>query len=1489
MIKINVLVILIIFFCSNIIAQQPGFTWAENSGYNSIMANDHGYAVRSDASGNIYVAGTFSGSADFDPGPAIVELSTSTASANIFLVKYNSSGACLWARSIGSFSSTEGVNDLAIDGSGNVIIVGNFNTVCDFDPSIAEFTVASNGSGDAFFAKYDANGNFIFVRTIGGLSVEDAKSVQLDPSGTIYLTGNFTGTVDFDPSPGIANLTSVGSWEIFIAKYDASGNYISAGSIGGTGLDYPLSLKIDAAGNSFVTGAFSGNCDFDPGPGSASLTSAGNTDIFVAKYNSTGNYVWAIRLGGTGSDQGKSVQVDATGNVYVSGFFNGTGDFDPGPGVVNLVSAGGEDAFFAKYNSSGTFMFANRMGSTFTDRANSLVLDATGNIYLTGTFQGTVDFNPAAPVATLSSNGTTQDIFIAKYSNSGVYTFAFRAGFNNADNGNNISLDPSENIIVTGNFYGTVDFDPGPFNNSKIANFQSSFFVGKYTSAGAYVFAVASDDSGGGVGANAITTDASGNVYVAGTCSYIKDLDPGPGIYTVSPGVYVQKLNSAGNLIWARSAANTNCYPSAIAVDSNGDICVLGVFTSSGDFDPGPGVLTLTSAGSQDAYIFKWDASGNLVWAKSFGNIANEYTGDMKIDASGNICYTGWFSGTTDLDPGPGVLMFTTFGVEDYYVTKLNSAGVLIFAYRFGTSMGDEGHGLCLDATGNIYTTGTFRGTMDFDPGPGVYNLTPAGQNDIFIHKLSPTGTFLMARRMGGTGGLEVGYSISLDPTGNILSTGMYSTTCDFDPGPGTFNMTGSGFYDVYISKLDPAGNFLWAKKIGSNMEEWVNTIGCTPSGNVIVQGRFNSPTVDFDPGPGSYINASNGSFDIYLNALDASGNFLWNRVIGGPNIDGCNNGHVDANGNIYSVGYFTALSNSVSIDFDPTPSVYNLTAAAGDFYAFEWELCSLLSPPGAIAGNTLVCGGSTNSYSVAPILGANSYSWNLPGGWTGTSTTNIISITVNGTSGVISVNGINNCGSSSTSTLAVNINSIPVAPSAIAGPNPICIGSTGVYSIAAVPGATSYSWTLPVGWSGSSITTSISAVSGNSGSITVMAINACGSSSATVLNVTVNTIPIVSISGGTNSICAFDNLVLTANGASTYSWSTGALTPTISISPSITTNFSVLGTTGACTGSSAITITVNPLPNITINGSASVCLGGSVSLTGGGGITYTWSTGSNATVIAVSPTVNSTYTLSGTNGNNCSNNATFAVNVNAAPAAPLSIAGLTTFCTGLPSLSYSVNPVIGATSYSWSLPVGWSGNSITNSIAAVPGQNGGIISIFASNICGSSPVQTLAVTVNPLPTVSVNALPINVCSGASSTLNAGGALSYSWSNGGLSSTTVVNPIATTIYSVIGTNSFSCTSTSTIVVGVFNNPTLSVVSSTNLLCLGQSATITASGALSYTWNTGANASTVIVTPSLTTNYTITGADINNCSAFTIFTQSVTVCQGLSFNSEEKSK
>jgi hypothetical protein len=449
-------------------------------------------------------------------------------------------------------------------------------------------------------------------------------------------------------------------------------------TMGGSSGDAGNAIARDSSGNIYITGYFADTVDFDPGTGTDNITAAGDQDIFITKISSDGTYAWTKTMGGSSSTgEGVAVTCDSSGNIYVTGYFwGGTVDFDPGTGTDNKTALGDDDLFITKINSNGSYAWTKTIGNSGADiSVYGIACDSSGNIYITGTLYGTIDFDPGTGTDDKTAVGGT-DIFITKIGNDGSYEWTRTMGGSNYESGKGIACDTSGNIYITGYFYGTVDFDPGTGTDSKTA-------VG------------------------------------------FRD-------------IFITKIGSNGSYEWTKTiGGSADDEGEGIACDSSGNIYITGYFADTVDFDPGTGTDDKTSAGNGDIFITKINSDGSYGWTKTMGGSADEIGNRIAFDSSGNIYVTGFFNDTVDFDPGTGTDNKISAGNSDIFITMINSDGSYGWTKTMGGSSYDEGEGIVLDSSGNIYITGYFADTVDFNPGTGTDNKTSAGFGDIFITKFA--------------------------------------------------------------------------------------------------------------------------------------------------------------------------------------------------------------------------------------------------------------------------------------------------------------------------------------------------------------------------------------------------------------------------------------------------------------------------------------------------------------------------------------------------------------------------------------------------------------------------------------------------------------------------------------------------------------------------------------------------------------------------------
>jgi len=396
-----------------------------------------------------------------------------------------------WAKTWGGSGEDNGYS-VATDKVNNTYVTGRFHGTVDFDPGLDMDNHTSNGGWDSFLTKFDSSGTLLWTKTWGGGQTERSWGVATDILDNVYVTGHFySGIVDFDPSLGVDNHTSNGGPDIFLSKFDSSGNYLWARTWGGAGSGTPQEdgwgVVTDISTNVYVTGHFNFTVDFDPGPGEDNHTSNGNGDVFLSKLDPSGSFLWAKTWGGGGYDFGWDIAADSFSNVYVTGdFYFSTVDFDPGSNEDWHAPIGGADIFLSKFDSSGNYLWARTWGGAGSDRGRGVAVDGSNDVFVTGYFySSTVDFDPGFDEDWHTSNGL-DDIFLNKFSSLGDFLWAKTWGGSSYDDSYGVATDNSDNAYVTGNFQGTVDFDPGPGEDNHTSNGSFDAFLSKFLPDGSW-------------------------------------------------------------------------------------------------------------------------------------------------------------------------------------------------------------------------------------------------------------------------------------------------------------------------------------------------------------------------------------------------------------------------------------------------------------------------------------------------------------------------------------------------------------------------------------------------------------------------------------------------------------------------------------------------------------------------------------------------------------------------------------------------------------------------------------------------------------------------------------------------------------------------------------------------------------------------------------------------------------------------------------------
>jgi hypothetical protein len=465
---------------------------------------------------------------------------------------------------------------------------------------------------------------------------------------------------------------------------------------------------------------------------------------------------WVKNMEGLRNCEGYSIALDASGNVYTTGYFDSIMDFDPGPSTYTLESHFGNEIYISKLNSNGGFVWAKAFGGlNGGGTGTSVKVDHMGNIILTGWFYGSVDFDTG--VNNFTINAFYGDMFVLKLDPAGNFIWAKNMGGSNITQASSLAIDPLNNILLTGHFNGTTDFDPGPntYNLTEAnINGHGDSFIMKLDSVGNFMWA-------GRFGinemsmSNCITTDNRGNVYTTGYYKGQLDFDPGAGTYILSSpsknNAYVLKLNGNGQFQWAKQFGDSTVesYGNGIAVDYNNNVYTTGYFSGTKDFDPGSGTFLLTAPVTSDLYISKLDSNGNFVWAKNTSATWYAVGQSIGLDSFNNLYVIGTYKGSSDIDSGPSTYIFsnvqpTNLPIPGIFFLKVGFSGLVKSAIVVGPGWGEQGMAIAVDPSGNVHATGYFQGsndTIDFDMGPGTHTLNTTDRNNNFIIKLKPMGT----------------------------------------------------------------------------------------------------------------------------------------------------------------------------------------------------------------------------------------------------------------------------------------------------------------------------------------------------------------------------------------------------------------------------------------------------------------------------------------------------------------------------------------------------------------------------------------------------------------------------------------------------------------------------------------------------------------------------------------------------------------------------
>lgn len=454
----------LLLLVSQLNAQSAKYSWNTTIG---ASGNEHVNSVITDPMGNVYTVGKFSGTVDFAPGPGEFNL-TAFGSTDVYVSKQDPNGAFLWARNFGGGTEDEGIS-ISLDPTQNVYLTGNFTGVADFNPGMGAGNVSSMGGKDIFTVKLDKTGFFYWVRRMGTNGPDEVQFNTWERTGFFYSTGSTWSTTR--------------AAEVFISKIDMNGFTYWTRTFGSDGMDMGYGVATDRFGNVYAIGTFEGSGDFDPASGVTRLSTIGMKDIFIVKFNPLGSLVWAKQIGGPGNDIGKSIHINDSDKIYITGSFSSVVDFHPSTSDEDtnfLESYGASDMFLAQLDLSGNLLWAKHAGALDADCAGiSVKSDIRGDVVVTGVFTDTVDFDTRLSKEQILKSAGNHDVFISKYDSNGDFIWVKQYGGPFEDSCTDIEIDMASNIITTGTFQDSVDFNPAKEVNKAGSIGKSDAFVNK--------------------------------------------------------------------------------------------------------------------------------------------------------------------------------------------------------------------------------------------------------------------------------------------------------------------------------------------------------------------------------------------------------------------------------------------------------------------------------------------------------------------------------------------------------------------------------------------------------------------------------------------------------------------------------------------------------------------------------------------------------------------------------------------------------------------------------------------------------------------------------------------------------------------------------------------------------------------------------------------------------------------------------------------------
>ena len=980
---------------------------------------DIGYAIATDSSGNVYIAGQGGSGAVVTAhnasGTAFGTTLANAGGTDAFVVKYNASGVVQWIARIASTGTDIGYA-IASDSSGNVYVTGQGGSgavVTAFSSNGVAFgtTLANAGGLDAFVAKYNTSGTVQWLARIASTGDDIGYGVASDSSGNVYvsgLTGNGVTTTAYnaDGSAFATTLATIGQRDVFLVKYNSSGVIQWVTRIGSNSSDLAYNVIIDPNGDLYIgftqgSNAIGTAYNSNGTAFGTTLPNINSGDACIVKYNSAGFVQWVARVGGQGGDNPFGMATDSSGNLYVTGQYNSTLTAFNANGTsfgTTVSNAGALDAFLVKYNSSGTVQWLTRLSSPMGDVGRSVSTDATGNVITTGQFQATAYgiYGQSRYMFTTLPNAGSEDAFIVKYNTSGAPQWAARLASTGTDIGSGTATDIDGNLYATGRYTGTLtayNADTTAFGTT-LTNSGTDCFIVKYNTSGvvqwlAKIASTTQADIG-----YAIATDSSGNVYVTGqggsgavVTAFSSDGNAF-GTTLANAGntdVFTVKYDTSGIVQWVARVASTGAdIGFSIATDSSGNVYVTGqgaaaVITAFSSNGVAFGT-TLASAGGGDCFLVKYNTSGTVQWVARVASVGTDIGYAIASDSTGNVYITGQVgTGSTTAFNANGTAFGTTIaniGLSDVFLVKYDTNGSVQWITRLGSTQSDIGRAITADTSGNVYLSGTMSFptagvtlyNSDGTAYPAVFPNLGTGV-DGFVVKYNTNGFVQWySRAVTSAGNTENMFGLKTDSTGNVYVCGRTQSNVAFDIYDSTQTRVSSVYGQFAMVKYNTNGLFQWAQVLSSSGNLETNGIAVDATGNSYVTGYSIGGLKVYNMDTTPYIFARyTGTQDGFIVKYSPTMTPLWVATIASvDSTDSIVAIATDSDGSVYVSGQ---PSSTVITAYNATGTAFGTTVQPNEAFVFKYNTSGVVQWVGRITSP-----GSQIGYGVATDSSKNVY-----------------------------------------------------------------------------------------------------------------------------------------------------------------------------------------------------------------------------------------------------------------------------------------------------------------------------------------------------------------------------------------------------------------------------------------------------------------------------------------------------------------------------------